>query len=139
MNKSKRISKGLLWTSYIIKSILFVLFLRGALNYLLLSERTVSSVVEMGYPKTSIPYLGFVLLFANILYSIPKTTFVGALFLTAYLGGAVATHVINDDPILNILSPVIFGVFVWVGLWLGHDKFECKASPILICPEPVKR
>jgi len=127
MNKGEKISKGLLWTSYIIKSILFVMFLTGALNYLLLSERTVSSIVEMGYPKTSIPYLGIALLFANILYLIPKTTFVGALFLTAYLGGAVATHVIHDDPILNILSPVIFGVFVWSSIWLGNEKFEFKA------------
>lgn len=98
------------------------MFLTGAINYLLLSERTVSSMAEMGYPKTSTLYLGIALFVANILYLIPKTTFVGALFLTAYLGGAVATHIINDDPVLSVLSPVVFGVFVWLGIWLEISK-----------------
>lgn len=89
----------------------------GALNYLFQTERAISGAVEMGYPKTALPYLGVILLFANILYLIPKTSLVGGLFLTAYLGGAVATHVINNDSILFIISPVIFGILVWLSIF----------------------
>ncbi len=101
-----------------------VLFLMGALNYLLQTERAITGAIEMGYPKTSLLYLGVILLFATILYSFPKTTFAGGLLLTAYLGGAVATHVIHNDPIVIILSPVIFGILVWLSIWLRNKKLR---------------
>ena len=124
MNKGEKISKGVLWTSYILQGILVVMFLMGALNYLFQTQRVIAGAVEMGYPKTSLLYLGFVLLFATILYAIPKTTFVGGLLLTAYLGGAVATHLINNDTFLNIISPVLFGIMVWLSICLRNGKLR---------------
>ena len=54
--------------------------------------------------------IGVALLGSTILYLIPQTAVLGAILLTGYLGGAVATHVRVGDPLLNILVPVIFGV-----------------------------
>jgi membrane protein insertase Oxa1/YidC/SpoIIIJ len=69
-------------------------------------------------------YLGIILLVSTILYAIPKTTFIGGLLLTAWLGGAVATHLIHNDPMTNILLPVIFGIIVWVSIWLRSEKLR---------------
>lgn len=100
------------------------MFLKGALHYLLQTKSTASAIFELGYPKTSIRYLGIVLLFADILYLIPKTKFVGGLLLTGYLGGAVATHIIHKDPILNILLPVVLGILIWLSILLGNEKWQ---------------
>jgi hypothetical protein len=59
-----------------------------------------------------------VLLASTILYAIPRTSVLGAILLTGYLGGAVATHVRVSGTVFEILFPVIMGIFVWGGLYL---------------------
>ena len=124
METNRKISKGILWTSYSLQGLVAALFLMGAFNNLLQTELAINGAVEMGYPRTSVVYLGIVLLIASALYIIPKTTFIGGLFLTAWLGGAVATHAIHNDPISNILFPVIIGVLVWLSLLLRNEKLR---------------
>ena len=128
MEINKKISKGALWTSYILQSILIILFLMGAFNNLLSTEMAVTGVIEMGYPISSVFYLGVILLVCTILYAVPKTTLLGALLLTTWLGGAVATHVIHKDPSSNILFPVIFGVLIWSSIWLRNEKLKALIS-----------
>jgi len=60
--------------------------------------------------------LGVLLLACTLLYALPRTAVLGAILLTGYLGGAVATHVRVGDP---LFSHVLFGVYVGVLLWLG--------------------
>jgi hypothetical protein len=63
--------------------------------------------------------MGIVLLACVILYVIPQTSVLGAILLTGYLGGAVATHVRVGDPLLtHTLFPVYVGVLIWLGLYL---------------------
>ena len=62
--------------------------------------------------------LGIVLLTSTILYLIPRTAGLGAILLTGYLGGAVATHVHEKGTAFEILFPVVFGVLAWLGLYL---------------------
>tara|TARA_R110002049_G_scaffold120161_2_gene274564 strand:- start:260 stop:658 length:399 start_codon:yes stop_codon:yes gene_type:complete len=124
METNSKKTKSILWTSYILQSLIVIMLLMGAFNNLLQTEMAVNEAVEMGYPKTSVLYLGIVLLISTILYAIPKTTFIGGLFLTAWLGGAVATHVIHNDPITNILFPVIFGILIWLSILLRNKKMR---------------
>ncbi|MBC2839953.1 DoxX family protein [Robiginitalea sp. SC105] len=107
-----------LWTSYILQTLLAFMFLLGAVMNLMQSETAVSQAVEMGYPGASVVYLGAILLICTMLYLIPRTNILGALLLTGWLGGAVATHIIYGDPMFNILFPVLFGILVWGILWL---------------------
>lgn len=96
----------------------------GAANNVLQTEMAVEGAVEFGYPEHAVLYMGFILLISTILYAIPKTTFIGALLLTAWLGGAVATHLIHNDPLTNTFIPVIFGILVWVAIWLRSEKLR---------------
>lgn len=124
METKKKGSKGVLWTSYILQGIVVLMFLMGAVNNLMQTEMAVDGAVEFGYPKDAVLYLGVILLLSTILYAIPKTMFIGGVLLTAWLGGAVATHAIHNDPLTNILFPVIFGIIVWVSIWLRNEKLR---------------
>ena len=119
-----RISKGRLWTSYILQAIVVLMFLMGAANNILQTEQAVNGATALGYPESSVLYLGIILLAATLLFIIPRTCIVGAILLTGWLGGAVATHVIHEDPAFNILLPVIFGIVVWLSLWLRNKKLQ---------------
>ena len=124
METTKKASKAILWTSYVLQLIIVIMLLMGAVQNLMQSEMAVKGATDMGYPESSVLYLGVVLLFATLLYAIPRTTILGAILLTAWLGGAVATHIIHKDPLLNLLFPVLFGIFVWLSVWLRNKTLK---------------
>lgn len=82
------------------------------------------TTMELGYPESSIIPIGIVLLIAAILYMIPQTTVLGAVLLSGYLGGAIATHVRVGADLFPILFPAILGVPVWVGLYLRDERLR---------------
>ena len=80
----------------------------------------VEATVRLGYPESAIVGIGTVLLASTLLYLVPRTAIPGAVLLTGYLGGAVATHVRVGDS--NFVFPVIFGALLWGGLWLRDGR-----------------
>ena len=82
----------------------------------------IDGTLQLGYPESVIVPLGIVLLAGVVLYAIPATAVLGAIVLTGYLGGAIATHVRVGNPMLtHTLFPVWVALFVWGGLWLRDD------------------
>jgi len=85
----------------------------------------VEATVKLGYSATTIVPLGIVLLTCTVLYVIPRTSVLGAILLTGYLGGAVATHVRVGDPLFShVLFPVYLGVMIWLGLYLRDNRLR---------------
>jgi hypothetical protein len=82
----------------------------------------VSGTVELGYSESVIIPLGIVLTLCTILYAVPRTAVLGAVVLTGYLGGAVATHVRVAAGAFPVLFPVIVGLFLWGGLYLRDSR-----------------
>lgn len=82
----------------------------------------VEATVHMGYPESTIADVGVVLLACTLLYLIPRTSILGAVLLTGYLGGAVASNVRAEQGAFNILFPVIFASIAWGGLWLRESR-----------------
>ena len=121
------VSKWMFWAGWIISALtaLFLLF-DGAMK-LVKPDFVVKATVDLGYPESVILPLGIVLLTCTIVYAIPRTSVLGAILLTGYLGGAVATHVRHGDPIFEITFPIIFGVLVWGGLWLRDGRLRALA------------
>jgi len=99
------------------------LFLDGAMK-LGKPDFVVQATVELGYAESAIVPIGVVLLACTILYLLPRTTVLGAILLTGYLGGAVATHVRAGKGAFEILFPVAFGGLLWGGLWLRDDRLR---------------
>lgn len=78
-------------------------------------------VEKFGYADSLATPLGIVEVLCTVLYCIPATSVLGAVLLTGYLGGAVATHVRVGDP---PLAPIIVGVLVWLGLFLRDARLR---------------
>jgi hypothetical protein len=69
--------------------------------------------------------LGIVLILCTILYAVPRTTVLGAILLTGYLGGAVATHVRVGNPLFShVLFGIYLGVIVWAGIYLRDARLR---------------
>jgi hypothetical protein len=84
-----------------------------------------STGLELGWAEDTALPLGVTLLVCTVLYAIPQTAVLGAVLLTAYLGGAVATHVRIGSPLFShVLFGVYLGIFVWGGLWLREPRLR---------------
>ena len=91
----------------------------------------VAAFVRTGWPIEVSSTIGIILLGCTVLYVIPRASVLGAVFLTGYLGGAVATNLRLQNPLFsNTLFPVYFGVLVWIGLWLREPKLR-EVFPLL--------
>jgi hypothetical protein len=101
-------------------SALVVLFLLvDAVTKLLRVSAVVEATVQMGFPASTVPVIGGVLLACLVLYVVPRTAVLGAVLLTGYLGGAVCAQLRIEAPLLStLLFPVYTGVLVWLGLYL---------------------
>lgn len=85
-------------------------------------EEVISGTVELGFSVHHILPLGILGLVSILLYAYPRTSLLGAILLTAYWGGAVATHVRLDNPLFtHVLFPVYLGVLAWGALWLKNS------------------
>jgi len=81
------------------------------------------SFAQLGYPQGHALGIGILELVCLAVYVIPRTSVLGAVLLTGYLGGAVATHVRVGSPLVtHVLFPIYVGVLVWGGLFLREDR-----------------
>ena len=112
-----------LWSGRVLTGIAVAFLLVDALGKLLKIPAVVEGTVKLGYPEGVVLPIGVLLLIGVLLYLIPKTSLLGAIYLTAFLGGTVATHVRVGSP---LLTQVLFGVyvaaFVWGGLALRNPR-----------------
>ena len=113
------------WAGYIISGLPALLLLLDAVGKLVKPEPVVTGTLELGYHESVIVPLGIVLLGATILYLVPRTAILGAILITAYLGGAVATHVRVGNPLFtHTLVPVYLGILIWFGLYLRDERLR---------------
>jgi DoxX-like family len=120
-------SRKTLWTGRILSG-LVVLFLLVDAGFKLikpLPAPAVQAFAQLGYPIGLAGGIGILLLGCVALYLIPRTSVLGAILLTGYLGGAVASHVRVGDPwFSHALFPVYIGLLVWGGLYLRDPRLR---------------
>jgi hypothetical protein len=118
-----RVSKARLWTGGILSVIVALFLLFDGIMKVMLVPVVVEGSKKAGYPVGSMVGIGWVLIACTLVYLFPRTSILGAILLTGYLGGAVATHVRIGDPLFShVLFPVYFGVVIWGGLVLRDGK-----------------
>jgi len=124
----KPVSKKTLWAGRIISALPILFLLFDSSMKLIKAAPVVEGTVKLGYPEGTIVPLGIVLLVCTVLYAIPQTSVLGAMLLTGYLGGAVATHVRVGDPLFtHVLFPVYMGILVWLGVYLRDVRLRALA------------
>jgi len=118
-----KVSKKSLWAGRILAGVVVsFLFLDAAMKVMKASV-VMEGTAQLGYPTNSVFGIGVVLLVCTLLYAIPRTSILGAVLLTGYLGGAIATHVRVGNPLFShVLFPVYLGILIWGGLFLRDRR-----------------
>lgn len=123
--QSASTSKTRPWAGLIMSGIVVLFLLLDAIGKLLKPRAVVEGTVQLGYPESSIVGIGIVLLVCTIAYAVPRTSVFGAVLLTGYLGGAVASNLRVSHPLFTyILFPVYVGVLLWGGLYLREPRLR---------------
>ena len=121
------ISNAAMWTGRILSGlvVLFLLF-DGAMKLIPISAVT-ETMEQLGYPASAdlARGLGVITLLCTVLYAVPRTAVLGAILLTGYLGGAMATHLRVGSPIFShLLFGSYLGLMVWGGLYLRDPRLR---------------
>ena len=122
-------SKAALWTGRTISGLVVLFLLFDSITKLLKVDAVLKAATQMGFSAGQIVGIGLLLLICTIIYVIPRTSVLGAILLTGYLGGATAIQVHVRTPWFATLFPVIFGVLVWAGLFM-HDELLRSLIPV---------
>ena len=115
----------MLWAGRITSALVILFLLFDAILKLMKLAPAMEATARLGYPASVVFPLGIVLLACTVLYAIPRTSLLGAILVTAYLGGAVATNVRVSNPLFGyILAPVYVAVLLWGGLYLRDERLR---------------
>jgi hypothetical protein len=129
-----------LWTGRIVGAWIVVFLVWDGAMKLLKLNMAVEGTVRVGYPARLVAVIGLVELLCVVTYALPRTSIVGAVLLTGYLGGATATKVRLEDP--WFLMPVVIGVLAWAALWLRDPDLGCfllRSNSVRVPPPPRLR
>lgn len=124
------ISKSRLWTARVMSGLVILFMLMDSIFKFIQPAPVVEEMLELGFAEHHIVVIGMLGLLSVLLYAFPRTSILGAVLLTGYFGGAIATHVRLDNPLLShTLFPVYLAVLAWGGIWL-RDEWVRKLIPI---------
>jgi hypothetical protein len=118
-------SKPMVWAGRILSGLAVLFLLMDGVGKLVKPAPVIEATTALGWSEGSILTLGVLVLIATALYVIPRTAILGAILLTGFLGGAVASQLRIGNPLFShTLFPVYIGVMVWLGLWLRHRQLR---------------
>jgi len=120
-NQSAPVSKKALWSGYIMSALPVLMLLMSAVMKLAKPRPVVEGFAHLGFPESLALGLGILELGCTIIYLIPRTSILGAILLTGYLGGATCTTLRVGDA---FFAPVILGVLLWGGLFLREPRLR---------------
>jgi len=116
-------SKKSVWSGRILSGLVVLFLIPDAIIKFIKPAPVVEAFAHVGLPLTLANSIGILLLLCTAAYAIPRTSVLGAILLTGYLGGAVATHLRVSDPLFShILFPTYLGVLLWLGLYLRDSR-----------------
>lgn len=119
------VSRGRRIAGWVISGLMAGFNLFDAMGKFAKPHAVADAFVRTGWPLELSSALGDILLVCTALYLIPRTSVLGAVLLTAYLGGAVATNLRLENPLFtNTFFPVYFGILIWVGLLLRDARVK---------------
>lgn len=119
------ISKGRLWTARIMSGLVILFMLFDALGKFMKPANVIEGTLALGYSGHHILTIGILGFVSTILYAIPRTSVFGAVLLTGYWGGAIASNFRMDNPLFSyILFPVYLAILAWGGIWLVNEKLR---------------
>ena len=113
--------RKMLWVSYAVSALPVLMLLFSSIMKLAKPPSVVESFAHLGYDDSVALGLGLVELLCTLLYVTPRTSVLGAILLTGYLGGATATHLRIGEP---YYMAVLLGILLWGGLFLRDERLR---------------
>lgn len=115
------VSKGQLWAGRVLSILPCLLLLMSAVMKFIQPAGFDEGLTHLGWTSDKMTAIGIVEIVVVVLYLIPRTAVTGAILITAYMGGAIATHVRVGDP---FWVQILVGMAVWGGLWLRDPRLK---------------
>lgn len=115
------VSKGMLWTGRILTAIVALMLLMSASFKFIQPAGFDEGLAHLGWGVGKMYYMGIVEVSCVIIYLIPRTAVLGAILVTAYMGGAIATHARVGDP---FIVQILLGMAAWGGLYLRDERIR---------------
>lgn len=123
--------KGYFRSGWIITGLVALFLLFDGIMKLVKPAPVVQAFARTGWPVELSAPIGIILLSCTVVYLVPRLSLLGAILLTGYLGGAVATNLRLENPLFsNTLFPVYFGILMWVSVWLREPRLR-NVFPVL--------
>jgi hypothetical protein len=118
-------SKAGVWVGQVFSGLVVLFLVPDGIFKFVKPAPVVEAFAHVGLPLTLANTLGIILLVCTAIYAFPRTSVLGAILLTGYLGGAVATHLRVGDPLFShVLFPTYLGVLLWLGLYLRDSRLR---------------
>ncbi len=118
-------SKKKLWAGRILTALPVLFLLVDGVMKLFSPVPVVAGMIRLGYPLSLTATIGIILLICVVIYAIPQTSILGAILLTGYLGGAVASQLRVGEPLFsNVLFPVYVALLIWGGLYFREERLR---------------
>jgi DoxX-like protein len=125
LSESDGTKRGALWAGRVLSGLAVVFLLFDASLKLFQLPLALEATTQLGYAQSVVWTLGLIELLCLIVYLLPRTSAVGAVLWTGYLGGAVATHVRVGSPLFShTLFPIYVAAVLWSGLWLRDQRLR---------------
>ena len=115
-------SMGMVWTGRVISGLVVALMLFGVVYGFVKPEESRAGFQQMGYPVSLATPVTIAMLVSVLLYAIPRTCVFGAILLSGYMGGAVATHLRLGQP--QYVVPFVVAALAWLGIWLREARLR---------------
>jgi hypothetical protein len=113
------------WTGRIFTGFIVAFLLMDGVIKLLTIQPVLDSFAQLGYPARYAVTIGVIELLCVILYAVPRTAILGAILLTALLGGGISTHIRVESPLFShTLFGVYLGLIAWAGLYLREPRLR---------------
>ena len=118
-------SKTKVWVGRVMSGLVVLFLVVDSVMKFVKPAPVVEVSEHLGLPLSLIVPIGIILLACTTLYAVPRTSILGAILLTGYLGGAVLTHLRAGDPLFShVLFPTYMGVLLWGGLYLREGRLR---------------
>jgi len=122
--QSVPVSKAAVWTGRVISGLVVLFMVFDGVTKVMKVQQVIDATIRIGFPLSSIVGIGITLLVCVALYVIPRTSILGAILLTGYLGGATAANIRAGSPVFNTAFSVGFEVLTWLGLYLRDRQLR---------------
>lgn len=117
-------AKTIVWTGNVLSGLAILFLLFDTVIKVMQAAPAIESTVQLGYGAEYVVVLGLAELVCLALYVFPRTAVLGAILLTGWFGGAMATHVRADSPVFSVIFPILIGLMVWGGLYLRDARIR---------------